>query len=229
MGSETFRYQKELSQYYQLIYVDLVDSGRSTKRVEETSVSRQAEMVHALIQKLKLPPVVVCGYSNGGSIAQEFALRFPEKTRGVILIGGFPEVSTFLLGREFDLGIWAAKNEWLPLFSYVLPAAHFRSKQHQKEMAHFIKQADAKTLQTIYTEGKQYVSTDRLNQLSVPVLLIYGENDIVARPYIKMFYQQVQDLQVVLVSGVAHQVPTKRPAQCNEIIKGWMTRKQLDH
>jgi pimeloyl-ACP methyl ester carboxylesterase len=227
MGSETFRYQKKLAEHYQLIFIDLVDSGRSSKRVEETSVTDQAKMVYALVSKLNLPPVIICGYSNGGSTAQEFALLYPELTKGIILFGGFPEVSTFLLGREFDLGIWAAKNQMINLFSFVLPTAHFRSKQHQKEMAHFINQADAPTLKKIYEDGKHYKSTDRLPQINVPVLLIYGTRDIVARPYIRKFYKLLKDLEVVLVEGVAHQVPTKRPAQSNVIIDDWIKRKQL--
>ncbi len=227
MGSETFRYQKKLAERYQLIYIDLVDSGRSSKRTQETTVADQAKMVHALVTQLNLPPVIVCGYSNGGSTAQEFALAYPEQTKGIILIGGFSEVSTMLLGAEFELGIWAAQNKMLNLLSYGLPAAHFRSKHHQREMAHFIKQADGPTLKRIYEEGKQYVSTDRLKQITVPLMLIYGKRDIVSRPYMMKFYKEIRDLDVALVSGVAHQVPTKRPEQCNAIIDSWIKRKQL--
>lgn len=227
MGSETFRYQKKLAEQYQLIYIDLVDSGRSSKRTNETTVTDQAKMIHALVSKLDLPPVIVCGYSNGGSIAQEFALRYPKRTKGIILLGGFSEVSTFLLGAEFELGKWAAKKNMLNLISFGLPAAHFRSKHHQKEMAHFIKQSDGSTLQKIYEEGKQYVSTDRLKDIQVPVLLIYGKQDFVGRPYMVKFYKELKDLDIVLVDGVAHQVPTKRPDQCNTIIDGWIKRKQL--
>lgn len=227
MGSETFRYQKKLAENYQLIYIDLVDSGRSTKRTEETTVKDQAKMIHALVSNLKLPPVIVCGYSNGGSTAQEFALLYPELTKGIILIGGFPEVSTVLLRAEFELGIWAAKNKMLNLFSFGLPAAHFRSKHHQREMAHFIKQSDGPTLQKIYQEGKRYVSTDRLKQIKAPVLLIYGKRDIVARPYVRTFFKELKDLDIALVDGVAHQVPTKKAEQCNAIIDGWIKRKQI--
>ncbi len=227
MGSETYRYQKKLAEQYQLIYIDLIDSGRSSKKTQETTVTDQAKMIHALISKLNLPPVIVCGYSNGGSIAQEFALLYPEQVKGIILIGGFPEVSTTLLGAEFELGIWAAKNKLLNLLSFGLSAAHFRSKHHQREMAHFIKQSDGPTLQKIYEEGKRYVSTDRLNQITAPVLLIYGKQDLVGRPYIKKFYKKLKDLDVALVSGVAHQVPTRRPEQCNAIIDSWIKRKKL--
>ncbi|MDT8860477.1 alpha/beta hydrolase [Alkalihalobacillus sp. MEB130] len=227
MGIETFVYQKALAGQYQLIFLDLTDSGRSSKRAPQTSVTDFAEIAHALVTQLALEPVIVCGYSNGGSVAQEFALLYPELTRGVIIISGFPEVSSFLLEKEFNLGIRAAKNELMNLFSFVLTKAHFRSKEEQRKMAFFIKQGDASTLKRIYEQGKHYVSTDRLKQIHVPVLLIYGKLDAIAPLYALTFYKELKDVDVVLVSGVAHQVPTKRPDQCNAIIDSWIKRKNL--
>ncbi|MCL7747592.1 alpha/beta fold hydrolase [Halalkalibacter alkaliphilus] len=227
MGIETFEYQRALAENYQLIFIDLTDSGRSSKRSEKTSVTDFAEIAYSLVVKLGLDPVIVCGYSNGGSTAQEFALLYPELTRGVIIISGFPEVSSFLLEKEFNLGIWAAKNELLNMFSFVLPKVHFRSKIEQQKMAFFIKRGDAPTLQRIYQQGRDYVSTDRLKQITVPVLLIYGKLDAVSPLYSLTFFKELKDVDVVLVSGVAHQVPTRRPDQCNSIIDSWIKRKQL--
>ncbi|GAE26854.1 hydrolase [Halalkalibacter wakoensis JCM 9140] len=229
MGIETFEYQKVLSKKYQLIFIDLTDSGRSSKRAEQTSVSDFAKLAYILVSKLELDSVIVCGYSNGGSAAQEFALAYPEMTKGVILISSFPEVSSFLLSQEFNLGIWAAKNELLNLFSIVLPKAHFRKKEEQRKMAFFIKQGDSSTLKKIYEQGKQYVSTDRLKQLNVPVLLIYGKLDAFTPHYSLAFFKELKDADIVFVSGVAHQVPTKRPDQCNAVIDSWITRKNLNN
>ncbi len=225
MGIETFQYQRALAEEYQLIFLDLTDSGRSAKRAPQTSVTDFATLAHSLIKKLNVTSVIVCGYSNGGSTAQEFALLYPEVTKGVILIGGFPEVSSLLLEKEFDLGIWAAKNGLMNLFSFVLPTAHFRSEKDRKKMEFFIRRGDAVTLQKIYEQGKRYASTDRLKQITVPVLLIYGKRDAVAPLYTLMFYAELKELDVVFVEGVAHQVPTKRPGQCNVIIDSWIKRK----
>jgi pimeloyl-ACP methyl ester carboxylesterase len=225
MGIETFQYQQALADQYQLIFLDLTDSGRSSKHAPQTSVPDFAKLAHSLIKKLNLTSVIVCGYSNGSSSAQEFALAYPDTTLGVILISGFPEVSSFLLDKEFNLGIWAAKKELINLFSFVLPAAHFRPEKDRKKMEFFIKQGDAATLQKIYEQGKQYTSTDRLKQIQVPMLLIYGKLDTVSPSYTLMFYPEIKDLDVVFVEGVAHQVPTKKPKQCNAIIDSWIKRK----
>ncbi|UTW70825.1 alpha/beta hydrolase [Anaerobacillus sp. HL2] len=46
--------------------------------------------------------IVVCGYSNGGSIAQEFALTYPDRVLGVILMGGSQKLIHFYLEMNFD-------------------------------------------------------------------------------------------------------------------------------
>lgn len=227
MGHLTFRFQRPLAEHYQLIFIDLLDSGRSTRRYPVSSVTDLAKLVHAIVVKLKLKQVILCGYSNGGSIAQEFALRYPDRTSGLILIGGFPEVSTLLLEKEFDLGIWAAGKQLMTLFSYVLPMAHFNSQACREEMAEFIKRADGETLKRIYEVGKRYVATDRLETLSVPLLLLYGTRDLYMRSYLLPFCQKVKDIEIVMVSEVAHQIPTKRPDECNTIIENWIKRKSL--
>lgn len=228
MGHLTFRFQRPLEKHYQLIFIDLINSGRSTKENQAVTISELAALVYSLTKKLHLQKVILCGYSNGGSIAQEFALTYPEKTAALILIGGFPEVSTFLLKRQFKVGMWAAKKKLLHLFAYILPLAHFESKQYQNEMAHFIRNADGETLKNIYEKGMNYVSTDRLDSLSVPLLLLYGEYDLYMRSYLFPFCQKVKDVEVVFVNEVAHQVPTKRPDECNTIIHNWIQRKRLD-
>lgn len=227
MGHVTFQYQRPLGEHYQLILVDLINSGRSKKRDEKVSVPELAELVYELVRKLEIEPAILCGYSNGGSIAQEVALSYPGIVAGVVLIGCFPEVSTFFLKKEFQLGVWAAEKELLHLFSYVLPTAHFREKKDREAMAYYIQQADSETLKSIYERGMEYNATDRLKELRVPMLLLYGKQDFINQSYMVHFLQEVKDVEIVQVSGVAHQIPTKRSDECNAIIHSWMKRKQL--
>ncbi|MBP3952759.1 alpha/beta fold hydrolase [Bacillus suaedae] len=227
MGHLTFRSQKPLAEHFQLIFIDLLDSGRSTKHTEgqDLSIRAFADIVYTVVSTLDLKPVVLCGYSNGGSIAQEFALAYPKHTAGLIMISAFPEVSSFLLSKEFDLGIWVAKHQWLPLLSTVLTKAHFKSKEEQKEMARFITNADGQVLHQIYERGKAYAATGRLKEINVPVLAVYGKLDMVTSRYMVPFVEGISDVEVAVVSGVAHQVPTRKPTECNQIIKSWISRK----
>ncbi|WP_062052010.1 alpha/beta fold hydrolase [Bacillus sp. JCM 19034] len=234
MGHLTFRSQQPLSEHYQLIYIDLFNSGKSSHHVSENEVevAYLAETIEAVLTKLTIQSAIICGYSNGCSVAIEFALTYSHKTDGLILLSGFPEVSTFFLDREFQVGIWAAKKEWMSLFAYVLTKNHFRSKREQDEMARWIKRADPHSLKEMYEAGKRYAATERLKQLTMPILVIYGKRDLFSAPYMIHFLQEIKEIEVVLVSKVAHQVPTRTPNECNTIIHQWIKRhigKRLRH
>lgn len=225
MGHVTFHLQRRLAEHYQIIFLDLRGNGRSGRTKDPVTVEDMAQDVVRVVDHLNLDKVIVCGYSNGGSVAQEFALRHPEKVSGVVLCGGFPEVSTFLLEKEFELGIWGAKNHLMPLFGQVLARSHYKEKQNINILNDYVKKTNPDLLQTMYENGLEYRCTDQLQHIEVPLLLIYGSRDFYIHFYQLEYAKRVKDLEIVHVSKSTHQVPTKFPDEFNAIIKSWVTRK----
>ncbi|RXJ02734.1 alpha/beta hydrolase [Anaerobacillus alkaliphilus] len=226
MGHVTFKEQRPLAQHFQMITVDLRGNGRSDNQAEKITMKLIVEDLKAVVDAVGVEKVVLCGYSNGGSIAQEFALTYPERALGVILCGGFSEVTSFLLRNEFRLGIYAAQFKLMRLMSFALATAHTRSKLFQMELEDYVKKTDPKVLRNMYNEGLHYVSTDRLDQLTVPLLLVYGEKDHYVHHYQDIFLDKVKtDVDIVYISGVKHQVPTKKSMELNRIIYNFVKRK----
>ncbi|WP_088104429.1 alpha/beta fold hydrolase [Halalkalibacter urbisdiaboli] len=225
MGHVTFHLQRRLAETYQTIFLDLRGNGRSGRTKESVTVEDMAYDVFRVVDKLKLEKAIICGYSNGGSIAQEFALRYPERTSGVALCGGFPEVSTFLLEKEFELGIWGAKNRLMSLFGQVLARSHYKETQNVNILNEYVKKTNPQMLQTMYENGLEYTCTERLPQLDVPLLLIYGSRDFYIHFYQYQYAKRVKNLEIVHVSKSTHQVPTKFPDEFNMILKSWIERK----
>ncbi len=226
MSHATFVEQHPLAKSCQLILIDLPGNGYSTK-LDAVSMENLTRYVLAVLERLGLEQVVIAGYSNGGSIAQEFALRYPERTAGLILIGGFSEVSSFVLENQFKLGIWGASKQLIPLFAFILSRGHFKQHAKQKSLSNMIMKTDPQTLKMTYEAGLAYRSTKRLAAIHVPLLLVYGNRDFHMHSYALDFCQQVKDIELVYVSGVAHQVPTKRPNEANHVITNWLKRKKL--
>src|SRR3954454_8695437 len=82
MGRIVFRYQEELNRYFTLITPDLSGNGDTKGPEKQVTIQSYAEEVKALLDHLHLKKAVLCGYSAGASISQEFALRYPEMTLG---------------------------------------------------------------------------------------------------------------------------------------------------
>lgn len=225
MGHVTFKRQRPLADHFKIITVDLRGNGRSGNKAEKITMSLIVEDLLAVVDEIGVDKVVVCGYSNGGSIGQEFVLSYPDRAIGLILCGGFSEVNSFLLRNEFRLGIYAAQFKLMKLVSFALATAHTRSKLFEMELEDYVKKTDPEVLRHMYNEGLHYKSTDRLHKLNVPLLLVYGANDHYVHHYQKIFLEKVPtDVDIVYISGAKHQIPTKHAAELNKIIYNFVNK-----
>ena len=75
---------------FEVITYDNRGSGRSGAPLRPSSMAELAADAAGLLDALGVPGAHVCGLSMGGMIAQELAIRFPERVRGLILGGTTP-------------------------------------------------------------------------------------------------------------------------------------------
>ena len=74
----------ELSNHYQVILVDQRNHGRSPHSPEHT-YEQLSNDLHMLLDSLSLKQVILMGHSMGGKTAMYFALRHPERVKGLIV------------------------------------------------------------------------------------------------------------------------------------------------
>ncbi|WP_404461877.1 alpha/beta fold hydrolase [Sutcliffiella horikoshii] len=219
MGHITFKQQLPLSDEFRLLYVDLRGNGKSDKGNVPIRFSLLSRDLYDVCHELGIEKVVLCGYSNGASIAMEMAIRYPKLVERLFLIGAFSEVNSFLLGSEFLLGILASKLKMKHLLANVISNAHAYSKDFGQEMAEYFLQADASTLYQMYVKGLSYNCTNSLPSIKCPILLIYGQRDYYVHHYQYKFMTRHHMTKVVYISGARHQIPTKHSTVLNMIIK----------
>ena len=76
----------ELSKTRKVIAVELQGHGRTADIDRDISSANLADDVAALLDHLKVPRADVIGYSMGGGVAMECAIRHPDKVRKVVVI-----------------------------------------------------------------------------------------------------------------------------------------------
>ncbi len=219
MGHVTFKQQLPLSSHYRLLFLDLRGNGNSERSDAPIRFSLLASDIFEVCQQLAIDKVIVCGYSNGASIALETSLNFPDIVEGLILIGAFPKVNSFLLYNEFLLGILASHFDGLGIIARTIARAHTYSKIWEEELTSYMMKTDANTLHQYYTEGLTYNCTERLADITAPMLLVYGQRDYYVHHYHKEFLSRLPKTKVVYITGARHQVPTKFPNELNAITK----------
>jgi pimeloyl-ACP methyl ester carboxylesterase len=221
MGSVVFSNQKNLTEHFRVITYDMRSNGKSSPSNKPVTIALLANDLKILLDALNIEKAIICGYSNGGSIALEFALSFPERIEKLILIGGFSEVCTTLLYWEFLLGIYTVKNHGIPLLAKVLGLAHGKNYTEKKAIEQYARLTNEGDLYQMYVEGLHYNCTNRLSELKIPLLLIYGARDYYIHYYQNIFKKHVPYTDVIYISKAKHQIPTKYYNELNAIIKAY--------
>ena len=87
-----------LAKHFNLMCFDQRGLGQSAKPAVEYTMADYADDAAALLDQVTDAPVRVIGVSYGGMVAQELALRYPEKIRSLLLVctsaGGAGDLSS---------------------------------------------------------------------------------------------------------------------------------------
>ncbi|MGH7452528.1 MAG: alpha/beta fold hydrolase, partial [bacterium] len=89
LGVASWIWEKQVpafAQHFTTVIYDNRGVGKSEKPAGPYSISMMADDLAALLDSLRIPKAHVLGISMGGFIAQDFALRYPQKVDRLILV-----------------------------------------------------------------------------------------------------------------------------------------------
>ncbi|ANB57410.1 alpha/beta hydrolase family protein [Anoxybacillus sp. B7M1] len=221
MGSNVFAKQQALTANFRVVTYDMRGNGKSSASNKPITISLLTEDLHQLLRSLQIERAIICSYSSGGSVAQAFALRYPEQTEAIVLIGGFPEVRTLWLYFEFLLGICTAKIGAISLLAKVLGTAHGKSQDEKKAIERYARLANQKDLFGMYKTMLHDRNTEHLEKLTVPLLIIYGNRDYYLHAYETIFKAYVPHARAIYIDKARHQIPTRHADELNAILTSY--------
>jgi len=168
----------EFSRHFKIVNYDLPDHGESEMPSRLFKMSDFARHLRDLVKKLGIDKPNILGYSMGGGVALEYALNHPNSIDKLVLVS-----TSARLGELF-------RNEYLEL------ATLFRDIWN-----------GVKSNSEIWTlDGLiDWNRTGDLRKLSIPTLIIHGDNDIiipVEEAY--LLHKSIPGSKLVIFKGVGH-------------------------
>jgi pimeloyl-ACP methyl ester carboxylesterase len=221
---------------FECITFDNRGSGRSSAPLRPTSMPELAADAAGLLRGLEIDSAHVCGLSMGGMIAQELAIRFPERVRGLVLGGttpGGPRAARPTLRELQALAAGAAgswregERSWLAgwLFS---PEFRREHPDRVRELLRFFGQ-HRPTAQGAWWHWWATVYHDtvsRLECIEAPTLVMHGEHDAMAPlSNARLLAERIPDAELAIVPGAGHAYLLERPEAAFELMTGWLDRR----
>jgi pimeloyl-ACP methyl ester carboxylesterase len=173
----------ELAKKNRVITIDLLGHGKTDCIGYVHPMEDQADMVHHVLQELKIRKVVLVGHSMGGYIALAFAELYPEMMKGLVLQNSTSLADSDERKANRDRAIKAVKKDYSTFVR--LSIANLFSEDNRETMIDEIEKVKLEALKTplqgivAALEGMK-IRKDReviLHFAPFPILLILGKKD----------------------------------------------------
>ena len=216
----------DFSKHYRTIVFDNRGVGRSSKPAGPYSIHQMADDAAGLLDVIGISRAHVVGVSMGGMIAQELALRHPQRVRGLVLACTYPEPDADIeRQREFSVGqlggnvtaggeiqIDLKALDPMAFFQQLLPLAfnqEFIEKELPKIMPLFAGALQyGFSMEAILGQVAAVMShkaTDRLHQITSPTLVITGDADRLVPPANSdVLAKYIPGARLVKIAGGSH-------------------------
>jgi pimeloyl-ACP methyl ester carboxylesterase len=223
----------ELSGSFRVLTFDNRDVGRSSHWPFPYVVAQMADDAIAVLDAAGVGRAHVYGISLGGMVAQELALRFPERVRALVLgatTGGGPDA---ILARTQPLtffvrvGAMAPEEaEWAAApYNYGLNTRRHHGDRIADDIAKRVQhQTDTLAYMHQIAAAASHNAAGRLGSIRVPTLVVHGEEDLVMPPRNgEILARSIPGAEFKLWPGAGHLYVTDEP-EADRYVRQFLVR-----
>jgi pimeloyl-ACP methyl ester carboxylesterase len=191
---------KALANSHFVIAPDSRGQGRSTDSDAPLTYALMANDMAKLLDDLQTSRVDVVGWSDGGIIGLDLAMRYPERVRRLVAISANYDVTGIAL---------------IPTAEMDVPRAPIRYRLLAND-ANYWPVIYGKILAMWRTQPNY--SLEDLSQIKAQALIIAGEFDTISREHTSRLAKAIRGSQEIIIKGATHTIPTDKPDVINDLI-----------
>jgi 3-oxoadipate enol-lactonase len=216
---------KLLAKHYKVVRYDRRGFGKSSQ--PEAPFSHTDDL-NQLFTQLKIPSAIVFGMSAGGALAINFTLDYPNKVKGLVLVGavvaGFSFSNHVLTrGGRIDLNeIFKDQEKFIQYFAWDDPYEIYPKNIEAKKKFLEILKANPQNItgaSGYFSKPLQRADVKFLNEIKVPTLILVGEYDIPDVHAVSGALQSgIPNSKRKIISNSGHLIPLEQPEAFNAAV-----------
>jgi len=174
-----------------ILAVELQGHGRTGPGDRAASFEGSADGVAALLQELAVGPVDVLGFSNGGQVAMQLAIRHPKAVRRLV-VASAPFRRDGMIDGFWD-GLAAATYADLPQPYREADLAVSGDPAHAERMFHL----DRELMLTGFTDWPDAL----LASITAPTLVVVADQDVIRTEHAVLLASLIPNARLLVVPG----------------------------
>jgi pimeloyl-ACP methyl ester carboxylesterase len=224
------------------IALDLPGFGFSELPSESITIQGYAKTVDAVCDALGVESVSVVGNSMGGFIGAELALSFDTRVERLVLVSA-AGLSTEHLAQTPSVALARLITAGLPYTQRLREPVVRRPRLRRAAMQWVIRYPEKLSVplahELVLSFGKpgfvpalkallEYSYRDRLARIEIPVLIVWGRNDLLVPVGDALRYQRLigDNARAEIFEDTGHAPMIERPSRFNELLRGFLAGEE---
>lgn len=219
-----------LSSEYRVIAYDIRGHGDSDSGNEDFSIELFVKDLLGIMNALSIKKAVLCGFSMGGYIALNAVENHPEYFSALLLCDTHciadnleaREKRMKAIGNIRENGVEKYADE--TLINLITPKTYDNNKKLVTQIKEMIINTPRQSLvKTLLALSKRKETCSKLPEISIPVLILVGENDLITPPEAAQYlHNKIKGAQLSALKHAAHLSNMENPEQFNELLKAFV-------
>ena len=222
LSAEAWRPQLGALRGRACLFVDLRGHGRSARTGYPYSVAQFAEDVKVLLRHLDLGPVVLCGHSLGGMVAQHLAAHAPHLVAKLVLA----DTSYGVRSSRFEALLTDAVLPLLNTVPIAWQAALFANQigRYSADAKRYVRREisqhaqDPRNYRAVWRAVTQFSGQGALSRIGCPTLLMVGARNKQTHAQARVMAERIRTSDLIYVSDAGHMLNWDNAAGFNRAL-----------
>ena len=193
------------AEHYKVIVADSRGHGRSTRSAQPYSYQLMASDVLALMDYLKVDKAAIVGWSDGGIIGLDLAMKHPDRLTRLFAFGANYNVA----GLRDDIGSNHTFNAYIE-----------KAGEDYRRLSKTPDQYDAfvEQISGMWNSQPDY-TPEQLGEISVPTVIADGAHDeAIRQEHTKELAALIPEARLLILPDVSHFAMWQNPAEFNQAV-----------
>jgi pimeloyl-ACP methyl ester carboxylesterase len=197
----------------------------------DPSIEQMAHDLNTFLDALKITePIVLCGLSMGGYTALNFMREYSQRVRALVLCDTRADAdgTQALAQREENIRVVREQGSWNLVEKLTEVLLGKTTRENNPELILQVLQWGSDQTVTTIADALAALRdrldmTDSLREISVPTLLIFGDEDAIVPPAaIQTLQQGIAGAQLEMISGAGHLSNLEQPRKFNNALSNFL-------